>query len=415
MSTQGPVESGLAETRIEWVEETTPGETPADPGWKAFSPEIAEFSYSTDPNKEGQDALGTIDLVEHYRATESASATLSYTQARFPVDNSGTVVDPIAYPIVTDDANDYPSLTIVGRRDVTEGGPDGGGFREFAVIQGARPVSATFDGDPSAAEPIPQELGLEAEVARTHIIGQPSTETELVVKSTDPTDTNEVVIESEDGDTTDTVTLPGSDPNTVATTETFPDVDAIQVIGEHAGDVTLGTSDGGGSIDTELTVTPLTGTNTDGVDSIEGVPALGSGSHASDITAEGPLFLGTKTTYDGGDLAPRVHTLNLTVEREVSREPRQTTRREAIDVGPRSISVDSDVGGPYQTATKIKQAFRDRSGDLVYEFGTGNITLANTEIADAPDFTRSAGDTNYIPSVTLQPSGDPAITITNTS
>jgi hypothetical protein len=415
MSTnRAPVESGLQDIRTEWVAETTPGEFPADPSWNAFAAEIAEFTYSTDGNKEGRDALGNLDTVAHDRAAESASATLSYRQARFPVDSGGAVVDPVAYPITTDASEDYPSHTVVERRDVAGGGKLNAGYREFAVLTGARPVSASFDGDPSATEPIPQELGYEAERGRTHIVHQPDTSQTLVVKSTDSGDTNDVIIESADADTTETVTLPGSDPNEVTTSESFGDIDAIEVVGEHAGDIQVGTDTGSGSIDTELLETPLTGTATDGVDSIAGIPALGSGSHASDITADGPQFLGTDATWVGSTLADRVHTLNMTVEREVSREPRQTTRRQSIDVGARSVSIDADVAGPYETAERIAEHHRDKSGDIVWTFDTGETITANSaELVDAPEFTRSAGDTNYIPSVTFEPKGDPAIEINN--
>lgn len=416
MSTNNaPVESGLQPERVEWVEEDVPGQFPTDPEWNRFSPELTEFSYSTDANKEPRDVLGQIDPVEHDRSTEAASISLSYRQARFPVDSSGTVLDPVAYPIIIEPEEKYPSHTVVARRTVEDGGADGAGFKEFAVVSGARPVSASFDGDPSASEPIPQELEYEAERARTHIISQPSSSSSLVVRSTDSGDTNDVIIESEDAATTETVTLPGSSPNTVATTTTFDDIDAIEVQGDHAGDIQLGIGGGSGSIQTPLLAQPLTGTATDGVDSIKGVPALGGGSHPPDVTAVGPLFLGSDATWTGSDLSDRVHTLSIDVERDVSREPRQTTRREAIDIGPRTVSADADLAGPFSSAERIAEHHRDKTGDLILEFDQGEtITLKNAELVDAPDFTRSAGDTNYIPSVSLEPHGDPAITINKT-
>ncbi len=424
MST-APVESGLQDYRFEWVEEQTPGEPPSDPEWNAYSNEIQDVSVSVDGAKEGQNALGLSDFVNHYRGPEEAALIASYPQTRFPIDSSGNVVDPIAYPITATAPEEIPHLTSVARREVTEGGADGAGFREYVVALGSRPTAATTDGDPSASEPLPQELTQEAETVRPHIVHQPSSSGMLVVKSTDSSDTNDVIIESEGASTTETVTLPGSDPNEVETTSSFDDIDAVWVEGEHAGDIQIGTSDGSGSIDTELLETPLTGTNTDGVDSVEGIPPLGSGSHASEPTADGQLFLGTAAEWANESVGERVHTLNLSVEWDVSREPVQGTRRQAIDVGARStVDADVDLAGPYETADKIKAAFRDRLGDLVYAFGTTGdpsnadrfITLHNSEATEWPDFTRSAGDTNYIPSVTLQGKADesnPAISITN--
>ena len=417
-------ESALQDMRIEWVEESPPGEPPADPDWQPFSREIDELSTSIDGSKEATDSLGVRDFIEMYRGPEESELTLSYAQYNFPLDPSGNVVDPIGYPMTLLEG-DYPSLTVVSRRDVQTGGADGAGYREFLVVLGARPTSSTLDGDPSAAEAIPQELTLPSAAARPHIIHQPPSEGELVVRSTDADDTIDVTIESEGGTTTETVTLPGSDSNTVVTTETFDDVDVIYAEGDHAGDIQVGTDDGSGAIDTELLEKPLTGYNTDGVDSVQGVPPLGSGSHTTQPTGEGTIFLGTQSSWAGSAVGPRLHTLDLSVDLDTSREPVQTSRRQAIDVGQRTVEFDADLAGPYETASKIKAHFRDKSGDLIYGFADDpssdpanaakRIVAHNVEIVDAPDYTRSAGDTNYIPSVTFRAVGDPAIEVINNS
>ena len=417
-------ENALQDMRIEWVEESTLGDPPADPAWKPFSAEIDEVSVSPDGGKEATDTLGTRDMVNLYRGPEESELTLSYAQYNFPVDPTGAVQDPVGYPMQLP-GGPFPSLTVVSRQDVITGGRLGAGYREFLVVFGARPTDVTLDGDPSAAEPIPQELTLPCETARPHIIHQLPNAQELVVRSTDAADTNEVIIESEGGTTTETVALPGEDPNTAGTSAAFPDVDTVFVRGEHAGDVQIGTDDGTEAIDTELLEEPLTGYNVDGVSSVRGVPPLGSGSHATQPSGEGVIFLGTQSSWDGGAVAPRLHTLNLSVEHETSPEPVQGSRRQVIDVGPRTVEFDADLAGPYESASKIKAHFRDRSGDLVYGFADDpstdpanapkRIVAHNVEIIDAPDFTRSAGETSFIPAVTFQAVGDPAIEVINES
>lgn len=425
MSTQEPVESALQDMRIEWVEETDPGVPPTDPAFNAFSGEIDELSASIDGSKEATSSLGYRDFIEMYRGPEESELTTSYSQYNFPVDPSGNVVDPIGYPMTVSGNGDYPSLTVTSRREVSSGGADGAGFREFLVVLGARPTGSTVDGDPSAAQALPQELTLPAKTIRPHIIHQPSTSTELVVRSTDASDTNTVTIESEGGATTTDVTLPGTDPNTVATTVTLGDIDAFWVEGAHAGDIMLGTSDGAGAIDVELLQKPLAGYNTDGVDSVPGVPPLGSGSHATEPTGPGTIFLGTQSEWADSELGERVHTLNLSVELDSSREPVQSSRKQVIDVGMRTVEFDADLAGPYETAEKIKAHFQDKSGDLIYGFADDptvdpstadkQIVAHNAEIIDAPDHTRTAEDTNYIPSVTFRAVGDPAIEVINNS
>ena len=417
-------ENALNDMRIEWAEEPDVGTPPTDPDWNAVSREIDELNGSIDGGKETTDSLGFRDFIEMYRSVEESELTINYAQYNFPLDSSGNIVDPIGYPMTLPDSDEWPSLTVVARQDVGSGGKTGAGYREYLVVLGARPTSSSIDGDPSAAEPLPQELTLPSATIRPHIIHQPPSDTELVVRSTDPDDTNPVIIESEGGATTTSVSLPGSDPNTVSTTMTFGDVDAIWAEGEHAGDIMLGTDDGTGAIDTELLGKPLTGTNTDGVDIVEGVPPTGDGSHASDLTGTGTTFLETQTQWDDGDIGTRLHTLNLSAEVETSREPVAESRRQAIDVGQRTVEFDADVAGPYESAEKIKAHLRDVSGDLVYAFGAPGtdpsnadkrIVAHNVEIVDAPDFTRSAGDTNYIPSVTFRAVGDPAIELINNS
>ena len=415
-------ENALDDTRLEWTEEPEPGVVPTDPSWRRFSPEMQTISVSLDGSKEATDTVGTRDVVEMYRGTEEAELTLGYSQYRFPVNSAGVVQDPIAYPLLRP-SGEWPSLTIVSRQDVTEGGRTGAGYREYLVVRGARPTGSTLDGDPSASEPIPQELTLPAARGRPHIIHQPASEEGLVIRSTSPDDTNEVVIESEGGTTTETVALPGADPNTAATSATFPGVDVLWVRGEHAGDIQVGTNDGEDAIQTPLLEKPLTGTDTDGVDSVAGVPPLGSGSHGDPVTGEGTMFLGTQASFAGEPVGTRLHTLNLTAEVETSREPVQGSREEEIDVGAASAEFDADLAGPYESAAKIKAHFRDLSGDLVFGFANDpstdpvdapkRIVTHDVEIVDAPDFTREAGETNYIPSVTFRATGDPAIEIIN--
>jgi len=174
---------------------------------------------------------------------------------------------------------------------------------------------------------------------------------------------------------------------------------------------------------------PLTGLDLDGVTSQKGVPALGGGSHSSPQSGQGTIFLGTQTSFAGESLG-RLHALDLSVEVDSSREPIQSSRRQRIDIGQRTVEFDADLAGPFKSASLIKEHFRDKSGDLIYGFDSDpttdpanaekRIVAHNVEIIDAPDFTRTAGDTNFIPGVTFRATADqqtdqPAIEIINNS
>jgi hypothetical protein len=255
-------------------------------------------------------------------------------------------------------------------------------------------------------------------------VHQPAGDNPLVVKSDDGSDTNSVTIESEGGTQAETVDLPGGGtPNTTVTPTSFGDVDAVFVEGQHKGDITIGIDDGTGSIGTELLQNPLTGVNVDGVSSVEGIPALGEGSRADPITGDGTLFLETTASFVNEELGERLHTLDLDVSLDTSREALASSRRQTIDVGQRSVEFEADLGGRFESAKKIKDHFRDLEGDLIYAFSSDpsvdpaqadrQIVARNCQIVDAPDVVRSAGDTNFLPGVTFVATGDPAIEIIN--
>jgi len=102
----------------------------------------------------------------------------------------------------------------------------------------------------------------------------------------------------------------------------------------------------------------------------------------------------------------------------VSREAKGGTRRQEIDVGTRTVEVDADVAGPYESVELIAEQFANESGDFVYQYPDCDVTLKNAEIAETPEITRSAGDANYIPSVTFvaaTKTDSSAIVVTNTT
>ena len=405
-----PPENALTDVRVEYVEETTVGSPPTDPAWETFSDYYATVpSWSGDAGVEGENIVGSGDLADHFRGPEDHTLEFEYWLQEAIVDGSGNAQNPLAIPMVNDYQTGWPTHTLEVRREATSGGADGAGFREYIVAYGARPTASNLPGDPAEGNPVVGRVTYEAEMTRQYIIHQPSSSTTLDLVSTDSNDTMDVVIESEDGSTTDTVTLTGTTP--VTSTESFSDIDAIWVQSEPKGDIQV--SDGSG---TDLLERPIAGSATDGVEGHQGVPPLGTGSHASAIGNDPAdyQFLGTSSSWGGGNIAEgdRVHALDLTVEADVTKEPQQGTRRQAIDVGPRTAQAEVDAAGPYESAVQNARYYRTENGDLVYGFPTFNITLKNATLSDTDDVERAAGDANNLYGVTFEPHGDPAITVT---
>lgn len=407
------VENALNNVRLEYVEESTAGTPPTNPQWTVLSDYITDFTAEPGGSNNSVNVLGTGDIKNHFRGPEEPALTTSYYKQQAFVDSNDVPNYPAARPLTYSYQDCYPSYTVEFRRETTCGGNDDAGFREYVVIQGARPTEVSAPGDPSQGEPIIEELTWEPEKARAYVIHQPSTSTTVDVENKGSSSID-VTIEDESASTSETLTVSGG--STQSTTATFADIDVIWAESEPTGDILV--TDGSG---TTLLEKGLAGSDTTNVEGEKGIPPLGSGSHGSAIGTdpEKYLFAGVSTpTWQGSNLSDRIHALDLTVSLDVSREAKQGTRRQSIDIGTRTAEVDADVAGPFESAELIAEVFQNEEGDFVYVYPDNDVTLQNARIAETPDYTRSAEDANYIPSVTFQgaeKTDSAAITVTNTT
>jgi hypothetical protein len=405
------VENALGDIRAEWVEEPAPGEFPSNPAWNRFSDFVLSTpGASTDAQVSSlDDVVGTGDVVDHFRGAEEHSLSIEYLMQRFFLNVDGEEVDPIGYPLTHDYGAQYTSHSVVTRREATTGGNFGSGLRQYVVARGARPVAGTSPGDPSEADPIALEVEYEAEKVRTYVLHQPDTAISLTLSSTSTEDNFDVTIESEDATTTETVTLSGT--SDVTTTETFSDVDAISLSQEPVGDISV--TDGSG---TEIVDGGIQGRESDGVEGDRGIPALGGGSHADPIGTDPATFqfLGTESEYGTGAVASRVHALDLSVELDTSREALQGRRRQRIDIGTRTVTVDADTAGEFDTHTQHQRHFRGTQRDLIYRYPTGEVAVKDATLTDVGDIEYEGDSANVITSQTFEGHGDPAVVVTHT-
>lgn len=413
-------ENALSDVRVEWVEETTEGEAPSNPEWNKFSDYIEDApGWDGSPDISENNALGSGDTVEITEGAEEHGFTIQYWLQRAPVDGSDNVQDPIAYPFEYDFASELSTNTIVFRRDVESGGNDDAGFRQYTVGIGQKPVSATIPGDPGESSPQSLELEYVGEYGRSHVIHQPSSSTTLDVTNNGSTSVD-VTIENEGAGASETVTVSGN--STVTTTASFADIDVIWVAsGEPDG--TIDVTDGSG---TTILEDGLSGTDTLETDYERGIPPLGSGSHASDIGNDPEQFIGLNTNVDRGGsvLADRVHGFDLTAELENSQEPALGSKFSPVDEGVRTVTIECDVAGPYQSTKELKELFDGTESDIIATIGgtsstngSADITLDNAQITDTDEQSYGAGDENFIFGVTFAAQQDTgsAVDITNTT
>lgn len=316
-----------------------------------------------------------------------------------------TPTDPAGYGMVRDRHNNPPGrILVVARRD-HPGGNDDAGVREFSVIRGAG-VDPTATLDPSGEQPILIEAALTARKARSYLIHQPASSTDLEVTSTSSNDTMDLTVESEDADVSTTVTLNGT--NSVTISGPFPDVDAAWLTDNPEGTVTI--TDGSGT-----TILTLEGGNTysdDGnpVDGDRGVPVLGSGSHASAIGGSYEHFEGDRFERPvGSSVRARVNSASWTFENGWSASALHDGRAPAVDAGNRVTSVDADVAGPFVTHDSMMESLQKDQQDLEHELTSGIIRWVNATPTGSATRTIEADQAVASVSETFEPSGEPEV------
>ena len=398
------VESSLQATRIEYVQETEEAVSPTDPDFQVLSDFLDEFNFSPGADREGIEVLGDADIRDMFRSSEEPEFTTSFYKQQGFVDSSGDPQYPAGEPLAYSDGCDLPSYTVLSRQEYDCEGNDGAGYREYVVLFGAKPVEVVNPGDPSEAQPILEELSWQARKGRTYVIHQPGEDTTLEIENTG-SDSVDVTIESESASQSETITVGAN--STVTTVETYSDVDVIYAESEHEGDILVTDGSGTNILDE---ATPLAGSDTDGVEADLGIPPLGSGSRGSAIGTDPSdyQFIGLDgpIEWQNTALADRIHTLDLTVSIDTSREALQGARGATIDPGMRTVEVEADTAGPHESADLIAENFHNESGDIVYPYPDNDVTVYNAQITGVPDYTRSAGDANYIPSTTWQGHSD---------
>lgn len=396
---QSVSERALDGVRAEWIPETTPGVVPSDPDWNTFGDFIRSGpGYDGDVNATANEpSLGESDTGRIHRGPRSGELTFSWWMQRFFIDNSDNANDPIGEILNRDHGVELNTHSVVFRRENLSSsvGNDSAGVRVYTVGRGCYPMSGTAPGDPSASEPIVAEAGYQAAIVETHVLHQPSSGTTLEFQSTDDSDTMDITVENEGAGESETQTLTGT--TTVSGSQTFTGLDAVWLSAEPVGDITV--TDGSGT-----TLATIYGSDTDGVDGEQGVPPLGTGSHASAIGTdpEDYVFLGTASTFSGSlTAANRIHGLDLTLEIDMTTEPQQGTRQLAVDPGTRTATVDAEGAGPFESATRYQEYMQGLEGDITYEYPDGDVVIKNAQPTGVDERNYDAGDANNIFAVTF--------------
>lgn len=378
------VESGIKPQRLEFVRESTEGETPDNPAWSLYSDQVQSVGVSPSTAISPRRSVGDPDVQDFLAGAEDHEFTITYDLQQW-FTSSG---DPAYDGMVRDSGtNELPSSHSILIRDRLGGsGEAGGGHYQYTVIKGAKIDSVNLAGEPESGEPVIVELSYLAEKSRAYRVSWPSSATTLDVVSTDSGDTMDLTIEDEGASTTETVTLSGT--TTVSTTGSFGSIDAFELSSEPTGDVTI--SDGSGN----TLVTIYGSSSYQDREGDFGVPTLGSGSHASAIGSDFEIFAGDtieRPSGSGSFIDPDDVFLNsaeCTIENNLEASTQVDSVRKVISEGSRTINISASIFGAAASYHSIDQHLRVNGADIKWTLSGGDLTFTDATLTDPGDVTK---------------------------
>lgn len=232
------------------------------------------------------------------------------------------------------------------------------------------------------------------EKIRSYQIDQPSSATELAIKSTDAGDTSQTLtVENEGSSTSEDVSLNGT--TLVSTSNTYANVDVLSLDSETAGDIQVYINSGTQASPTQGDqISVIKGSGT--YNSIEGdlgVPALGTGSHASALGSSYEIFLGDTVERPSGtstwafDIASTEFSVNNNLETTI----RSDSMRQRIHVGNQDIEVAATVMGETESHSQIIEHLEKTENDVVWTLDNSTLTAGSAALTDSPSRTIEAG------------------------
>lgn len=402
-------ESGIQPYRIEFIRESTRGVTPDDPTWVLFSDNVRTFEPAIDPQMEGQEGLGTPDYNSSFAGTEQTEITVVYDLQQWLIDGSSNAQDASYDAVARNNDNRIPnSHSVVRRLDVgsldagnTINGATSKDSRMYFVGKGGL-ADVTFTMNIDSGQPIQVELAYQFEKGRLYQIDQPPSDGsgKQIALQTDADDTNDqgttITIEGiDDGGNAaeEDVSLDGADSTTAVDTDTaFQEIDAIEIGSELVNNLEVYEDDDNTNDSVTLGDQLAVFYGQKAYDQGEGdlgVPALGSGSHASalggdyELPLDGDLFeLPTGTT-----IADEITTTEISFDNNINAMSRSNGPRPRLVEGGRDAEVSTTVFGQVETyqqtvdmlrtnAQNYKWTASDPNGD------SGSVELTNTKVTE---------------------------------
>lgn len=381
-------EGGTAPVRLEWVEEQTEGDSPANPDWKGFSFNIENYwNWEPDANTTELRGTGSVKPRGFYNGAETHEASFEYSMARWLLDASGNVQDPAYHAMdVNADQSVKATHTVVSRQEYDSGGSDGAGRRTYVVGKGGHPSTVTLPFETEEGTPITVSLEYQFQKIRPYQISQPSAGTTLDITNNGSTSVD-VTVEDEGATTSETITVAAG--TTETTLDSYSDIDAVELSTDTDGDVVV--TDGAG---TEFVT--IKGSDSHPADEGDlGIPALGTGSHAAEIT-EGSevIFLGdTIEAGDGSAIADEIESAEATIGLGIDDNTQTGTAERNIHATEWSAELTASVAGENVVEQQMVEYLREIASNVVWQSTGGeSIEWENGRLQSPGEFAPETGE-----------------------
>jgi len=378
-------QAGVRPTRTEWIEETTTGEVPDDPSWELFSDNMtSQWGWEPDANTQTQRGVGDINPQGFFNGAETHEAAFEYDLQRWYVDGSDNTVDPGGDFLQPASDNSLRAThAVVTREEIADGGTDDAGRRIYTVGKGGHPDTITVPFETEDGSPIAQELSYQFEKVRQYDISQPSSGTTLDVENQGTTSVD-VTLEDEGAATSEVLTVAGGATST--SVNTYSDIDAVELNTDTDGDVIV--TDGSG---TEFVRIKGSDSYPAGEGDL-GVPALGSGSHASALGSDYIRFLDDTLTIPNAPGEYEVISGELEVTTGLESNSKTGSARQNIHAAAFEYTFTATLAGENISVDRTVDYLTENTGTITWTAQEGSITGNNAFIMSPGEYTRESGN-----------------------
>lgn len=391
------VESGIKEQRLEFVRESTEGTTPTDPAWNLFSDQVQSVSYTPTAAISPRRSVGDPDVKDFLAGAEDHEIEITYDLQQW-FTASG---DPAYDGMVRNSVGEVPASHSILIRDRLGGlGEGGGGLYQYTIAKGAKINSVNMGGEPESGEPVIMTLSYMARKTRTYRVSWPSASTTLTAVSTDAADTMNLTVEDEGAATSEVIALSGTTP--VNTTASFDSLDAFSLDAEPEGDITI--EDGSGNV----LVTIYGRASYDDREGDQGVPLLGTGSHASAIGTSFEIFAGDliERPSDSGSFIDAddidLNSSEFTIENNLEATTVVDEIGKVISEGARTITMSATIFGAAASFHVLDQHLRVQGTNIKWTLSGGTLEFVDGTLTDPGSFTKETETAVMLVDATFQ-------------